>query len=180
MTFGEKLQNLRKSKSMSQEDLAEKLSVSRQAVSKWELDQSLPDITNIIAISKIFSVSTDYLLLDKEPDNNQEKTSKEKIPALLAIISAAIGFLGNFIFYILSRFIKVPGSVRYRDFATNDYVAWRIEQVYDFSDFIAHHNLEALYWIFVILFTLGISILIYLFRSQILKALSKLKSLKKN
>ena len=78
MTFGTKLQNLRKSKNMSQEDLAERLSVSRQAISKWELDQSLPDTTNIIAISEIFNVSIDYLLLDKEPDNSQEKPSKEK------------------------------------------------------------------------------------------------------
>ena len=64
MTFGTKLQTLRKSKNMSQEDLANRLNVSRQAISKWETDQSLPDIINIIAISEIFSVSTDYLLLD--------------------------------------------------------------------------------------------------------------------
>ena len=48
MTFGEKLHLLRKHKGMSQEQLASKLTVSRQAVSKWELDNSLPDTENVI------------------------------------------------------------------------------------------------------------------------------------
>ena len=62
MTFGQKLQLLRKEKSMSQEALAEHLGVSRQAVSRWELDLSLPETENVIKIGKIFEVSYDYLL----------------------------------------------------------------------------------------------------------------------
>jgi len=59
MTFGEKLTTLRKQHGLSQEDLAEKLSVSRQAVSRWELDSTLPDAENLLQISKLFSVSID-------------------------------------------------------------------------------------------------------------------------
>ena len=52
MTFGEKLKNARKNAGLSQEQLAEKLCVSRAAVAKWETDKGLPDIMNLIAISK--------------------------------------------------------------------------------------------------------------------------------
>ncbi len=64
MTIGEKIARLRTDMNVSQEELAEKLSVSRQSVSKWEMDISLPQIDKIIAISEIFSVSADELLRD--------------------------------------------------------------------------------------------------------------------
>jgi len=64
MTLAEKIQILRKQSGMSQEQLAEKITVSRQAVSKWEQGESFPDIDNIVQLSKIFDVSTDYLLKD--------------------------------------------------------------------------------------------------------------------
>ncbi len=53
MTFAEKLKSIRKQAGMSQEQLAEKLSVSRQAVMKWETDAGIPDMENIMAISAI-------------------------------------------------------------------------------------------------------------------------------
>ncbi len=65
MIFADKLINLRKKAGMSQEELADKLGVSRQSVSKWESMQSIPDINKIIELSKIFGVSTDYLLKDE-------------------------------------------------------------------------------------------------------------------
>ena len=64
MTFNEKLTKLRKANSMSQEELAEKINVSRQAISKWELGDATPDNDKIIALSNIFNVTTDYLLKD--------------------------------------------------------------------------------------------------------------------
>lgn len=63
MTFGEKLLALRQRSAMSQDMLAEKLNVSRQAVSKWERDEAMPETDNIIRIAQIFQVSTDYLLM---------------------------------------------------------------------------------------------------------------------
>ena len=64
MTFGEKLQNSRKRAGLSQEQLAEKLSVSRSAVAKWENDNGMPDIDNLKAIAQLLDVSIDYLLDD--------------------------------------------------------------------------------------------------------------------
>lgn len=62
MTFAEKLRTIRKQTGMSQEKLAEKLGVSRQAITKWETDAGIPDIENIMAISSLFHISIDELL----------------------------------------------------------------------------------------------------------------------
>ena len=62
MTFAENLKMLRKQAGMSQEQLAEKLGVSRQAVTKWETGAGIPDIENIMAISALFDISIDDLL----------------------------------------------------------------------------------------------------------------------
>ena len=62
MTLAEKLKSIRKQAGMSQEQLAEKLGVSRQAVTKWETDAGIPDIENVIAISALFDISIDELL----------------------------------------------------------------------------------------------------------------------
>ena len=66
MTFAEKLKNIRKQAGMSQEQLAEKLGVSRQAVTKWETDAGIPDIENIMAISALFDTSIDELLSNEK------------------------------------------------------------------------------------------------------------------
>lgn len=68
MTFGEKLQNLRKRACMSQDALAEKLEVSRQAVSKWERDEAMPETEKVVRIARLFGVSLDELLLDKQEE----------------------------------------------------------------------------------------------------------------
>ena len=65
MIFSEKLQLIRKSKGLTQEELAEKLEVSRQAVAKWESGQVYPDINNLIQISNLFNVTVDYLVKDQ-------------------------------------------------------------------------------------------------------------------
>jgi transcriptional regulator with XRE-family HTH domain len=65
MNFSEKLLHLRKQRGWSQEQLAEQLCVSRQAVSKWESGSSLPDVEKLIALSALFDLSLDELLLDK-------------------------------------------------------------------------------------------------------------------
>lgn len=66
MTFGEKLKSVRKQAGMSQEQLAEKLGVSRQAVTKWETDAGIPDIENIMAVSALFDISIDQLLSNEK------------------------------------------------------------------------------------------------------------------
>ena len=66
MIFSEKLQILRKNKGYTQEALADKLGVSWQAVAKWESGQIYPDISNLIQISDLMSVSVDYLVKDQD------------------------------------------------------------------------------------------------------------------
>lgn len=75
MILADKIIEERKKLGLSQEELAEKLSVSRQAVSKWESAQSIPDLQKIITMSELFSVSTDYLLKD---DAKPEKAAADE------------------------------------------------------------------------------------------------------
>lgn len=65
MTFGEKLKDARKKSGLSQEELAERIGVSRAAIAKWETDKGLPDIENLKAIAGLLDVSIDYLLDDE-------------------------------------------------------------------------------------------------------------------
>lgn len=77
MNLGEKIQQLRKSAGLSQEQLAEALGVSRQAISKWETDQSVPELDKLLAISRVFSVSTDELL-GNAPTREDDASSPEE------------------------------------------------------------------------------------------------------
>lgn len=83
MIFSEKLQLIRKNKGLTQEELAEKLSVSRQAVAKWESGQVHPEITNLIQISNLFNVTVDYLVRDQECMINCADRSNENIEQLI-------------------------------------------------------------------------------------------------
>lgn len=78
MNIAEKILKLRKEKGLSQEAFAEKLGVSRQSVSKWEANGSLPDIDKIIAMSELFGVSTDYLLKDEADSQPQIDEAAEE------------------------------------------------------------------------------------------------------
>ena len=73
MNMADRIQYLRKTKGLSQEELADKVGVSRQAVSKWESEQSTPDIEKIIIMSELFEVTTDYILKGIEPVNMTNK-----------------------------------------------------------------------------------------------------------
>ncbi len=72
MTIADRIQSLRKSKGMSQEELADRIGVSRQAVSKWESEQATPDLEKVVIMSEIFEVTTDYLLKGIEPVKTDE------------------------------------------------------------------------------------------------------------
>ncbi|MCQ2423181.1 MAG: helix-turn-helix domain-containing protein [Lachnospiraceae bacterium] len=66
MTFGEKLKEARKEAGVSQEQLADKMCVSRSAIAKWETDKGMPDVNNLKVMSQLLNVSVDYLLDDDE------------------------------------------------------------------------------------------------------------------
>ena len=78
MTIGEKITHLRSAAGMSQETLADRLSVSRQSVSKWEMDQALPQIDKVLQLCEIFNISTDELLYDKITINRTKDGAKRK------------------------------------------------------------------------------------------------------
>ena len=77
MEFNNKLYELRKQKEFSQEELANRLNVSRQTVSKWEVGDSTPDMEKLVAMSDLFGISLDELVLDKPP----EPAPVEQVPA---------------------------------------------------------------------------------------------------
>lgn len=83
MNFSDKLQILRKNKGLTQEELADKLNVSRAAVAKWEAGQSYPDIANLIQLSEMMNVTVDYLVKDQscsvEPSAGEQTALDEFI-----------------------------------------------------------------------------------------------------
>ena len=95
MNMADRIQALRKSQSISQEELADRVGVSRQAVSKWESEQSMPDLDKIVALSEIFDVTTDYLLKGIEPA--PAKRGEARLgSSVLYIGSTALIFIGLF------------------------------------------------------------------------------------
>ena len=71
MEFGNKLYEMRKKKGLSQEELAHKLNVTRQTISKWELSESIPDMEKLIMISDLFDISLDELVLGKKSESSE-------------------------------------------------------------------------------------------------------------
>ena len=76
MNIGEKLFELRKEKNLSQEDVAEKLNVTRQTVSKWETNQSTPDFDKILPLCELFEIGTEELLTGKKPEEKVKQEEK--------------------------------------------------------------------------------------------------------
>ena len=100
MIFADKLMALRKKSGWSQEELAEKLGVTRQSVSKWEGAQSVPDIDKILQLSRLFGVTTDYLLKDElgEPEYTaRDDARKGAIRAVAAVYWLVV--VAIFLFY---------------------------------------------------------------------------------
>ena len=94
MTLGEKLRNARKQEGLSQEQLSEKLGISRSAVAKWETDNGIPDISNLIALSDEFGLSLDELIKENTAvkkkliaDSSAKKWHILIIMYLLAIVA---------------------------------------------------------------------------------------------
>ena len=97
MILADKIIELRKKNGWSQEDLAEKMDVSRQSISKWEGAQSVPDMNRILKLSQVFSVSTDFLLkdeLDMDPVSEKAPLPVDNdIPARPVSMEEATSFL---------------------------------------------------------------------------------------
>jgi transcriptional regulator with XRE-family HTH domain len=79
MSFGENLKNVRKQRDITQEELAETLGVSRQAISKWESDNGYPETEKLLLLSKILNISLDYLMNDASEMQEKEKSEEKNI-----------------------------------------------------------------------------------------------------
>ena len=121
MKFYEKLYELRKSAGMTQNDLAEKLNVSRQAVSRWEQGSATPDVENLIAISDLFGVTLDELLRGEAPPTaaQQEKPvprywdfvhPKWWVPLVVAVAAFACYLLSFFGYALIPASFLSTGS----------------------------------------------------------------------
>ena len=130
MKLSDKIVRLRKSNGMSQEELADKLGVSRQAISRWEMGTAMPDATNILQLSSLFQVTTDYLLNDEyQSDNDLPKVKEVKTDGIhqimiflitlevmvLIIQFMSVMILQNIFFGVLSfiPFIAMVGGFEY-------------------------------------------------------------------
>ena len=112
MTLGQKILKLRSDAGISQEQLSEILGVSRQSVSKWEMDQALPQIDKVLQISEYFNISTDELLREKldikksdeKPIRNKYFGNSSKANVPKSIIQNAMTKADFIVFVILFRF----------------------------------------------------------------------------
>lgn len=96
MNIADRIQYLRKQKGLSQEELADKVGVSRQAVSKWESEQSTPDVEKIIIMSDLFEVTTDYILKGIEPVSVTSRTTIKTLYFGSVLIFATIAGIWSF------------------------------------------------------------------------------------
>ena len=166
MKLSEKIVKLRKENGLSQEELAQRLAVSRQAVSRWETDSALPDAANLLQLSRLFSVSADYLLNDdwqepklsvEQPMAPQTISRKDKeleFQLRSAIFMFVFGLAGNFMLYIASRFVEVmiPRKVVENGMFWYEYTSSHTGHSYYY--FIREYDLEilaAVLWTFLVM-----------------------------
>ena len=98
MSFAERILYCRKKAMLSQEELASELGVSRQAVSKWETGESIPDMNNLAALAEIFDVSLDWLIkgeVDKKQETREKVPFEERLPKFLGNMVKRFGWLAG-------------------------------------------------------------------------------------
>ena len=168
MTLGERIAYYRKKAGYSQEGLAERLGVSRQAVSRWESGTALPDAGNLRQISRLFEVSADYLL-DEERESPEgpaaavaQKSHRTNGKVIAGGCMAMLGFWGNVIIYIASRFVEVmiPRKVWSTDRSTWQY--WWNSNVtgHSWKYFVQKYDLEWLVAALTVLLIVGVVLLV--------------------
>lgn len=171
MKLGERLQALRRAAGLSQEQLAEKLNVSRQAISKWERDESLPDAEKIVALSDLFGVTTDQLLRGEAPaaaappgpspspdappqDAQPRRAGRAQL--ICGIVFSAVGAGGLLVIAVLSSMIKTHVPYTYQ----RDGMTWYSSRPgYSFSGLIERYRLQAIVAILAILLCVGLCLL---------------------
>ena len=105
MTIGNRIISLRKAQQFSQEEIADKIHVSRQAVSKWETDACAPDAYNLIALAKVLNTSVEYIVTGTTSEDAKPQTKKESIEVKKLAILGFILLVGGFIMAIIGMFL---------------------------------------------------------------------------
>lgn len=157
MTIGQKILSLRKARGWNQEELAERIGVTRQAVSRWESDSAKPDADKIVVICDLFGVSADYLLRDKEGQFKTGESAgvlahkqKKSMTNIFSWCAVSFSLLTMFLLKLLS-------SVYPKEIAPS-----AIEEVgsgivsyspgyYGFAGYVKYYNLEWLVWMAILL-----------------------------
>lgn len=111
MALGETLTMLRKSKGLSQEQLAGELSLTRQTISKWELNQSTPDLAYLVRLSDYFGVSTDYLIKGENPHTPSDHSEAEARASMQ--LSGNNVYKWCFYFGVVSTGVALAGMIAF-------------------------------------------------------------------
>ncbi len=171
--FGEKIRTLRMHQGLSQEQLAEVCGVSRQAISKWERGDSLPDTERLMQLCRYFHVSADFLLFDTPPeqasDSPQVEAPAKGAPSRpfvlthayvwIAAVVTALGSLGLLVMWVLSTMI--PSSLPVESPEWDGSIGVWMVNSFEFMDFITCYRLQALCWICLALILIGVGMLSY-------------------
>lgn len=177
MKFGDKLIALRKKNGLSQEELAEKLNVSRQSVSKWESNNTYPETDKIVQICNLFNCSMDDLINDKITDiENVSRTEKNNlnigIDSLLDFVTRTINMFSNMTFWsgfkCLIELAVIAGVLAVSGIMITGIFSMMISELFAFtnySDFIRNiiDSLTTILW-----FILSIIILVHVFKIRYL------------
>lgn len=188
MDFRGKLIEQRRKYGLSQEQLAERMGVSRQAVSRWETENTLPDAYNLKKISTLFHVSIDYLLAEDDCVQEEEKSivgneqDIQKVPKyqrsmFWSVLLITVGLLGILVFYILST--QIPATVMRPEPVSADTVQletniaiqnaetlYSPQKVYSFFPFLNSYHLQGVAAVFVCLTVMGVILLLYCLSAQ--------------
>lgn len=108
--LGERLYELRRKKNMSQEEMAEKLNVSRQTISKWETNQTQPDFDKIIPICQLFDISSEELLTGKKTSQNPVKLEENKRKTALVVSLSVFLYFVAFIWAVIAESLPFVGE----------------------------------------------------------------------
>lgn len=158
MNIADRIQRLRKAKGISQEQLANVVGVSRQAVSKWESEQTIPDLDKVVIMSEYFGVTTDYILKGLEPVKEEKVVRKPyDIRIFVSTLLACLGIVNMCLYPLWAKL--------YQTFIfANEHKAYT-----DANWYIFHYPLVGLLYLSIVLILFGGGWLFYILKKRNLK-----------